>query len=78
MLMGCVEGAAVGAAVGGGASALAGALTSLGIPKDSVIRYETALKADKFLLIATGTSSEIEQAHAILASHGGQVNDHAR
>lgn len=40
-----------GALVGGGVSALVGALTSLGIPKDSIVRYETALKADKFLLV---------------------------
>lgn len=40
-----------GAVLGGGVSALVGALTSLGIPKDSIVRYETALKADKFLLV---------------------------
>ena len=32
----------------GGLSALGAALYSIGIPKDSVIQYETALKADAF------------------------------
>ena len=67
ILMGTVEGAAVGAAVGAGSSALAAALTGLGIPKVSVIRYEAAVKANKFLLIASGTAAEVERARKILA-----------
>lgn len=54
------------AVITGGLSALGGALASIGIPKDSIIRYETALKAHKFLLIAHGTLAEVEQAKAIL------------
>lgn len=50
---------------------------SHGIPRDSVIRYEAALKADKFLLIASGTSAEVERARAILAEHKGQPQLHA-
>ena len=57
------------AVVTGGFTALGGALTGIGVPKDSVIRYETALKADKFLLIAHGTALEAEKAKYILA-HG--------
>lgn len=49
-------------------SALGGALASMGIPEDSVLRYETALKADKFVVIAHGTSAEAEQAREILKS----------
>ncbi len=79
ILMGTVEGAAVGAAVGGGTTALAAALSGLGVPKDSVIRYEADLKANKFLLIASGTAAEVERARAILASAAmGQVQIHAR
>lgn len=76
LLMGTIEGAAVGAAVGGGTSALAAALSSLGIPKDSVIRYEADLKADRFLLIASGTGAELERAQSIL-SQRGRVTVHA-
>ena len=43
-----------GAVVVGGLSALGAALFSLGIPKDSVIEYEQALKADGFLIVAHG------------------------
>lgn len=60
-----VEGVA-GAVVVGGTSALVGALTALGIPKDSVLRYETALTANRFLLIVHGIGSEIERARELL------------
>ena len=77
IVMGMVEGAAVGAAVGGGASVLAASLASIGIPKDSVILYESALKAHKFLLVASGAAAEVDRARAILGEYGGQVKVHA-
>jgi uncharacterized membrane protein len=55
-----------GAVVVGGVSALGAALMSIGIPKDSVIKYETALTTDKFLLIFHGTPSETEKAKNII------------
>lgn len=58
--------AAEGAVVVGGMGALGGALTSLGIPKDSVIEYETALKTDSFLLMAHGSVEEMARAKALL------------
>ena len=71
--------AAEGAVVVGGASAIGAALTSIGIPKDSVLQYETAIKADDFLVMAHGTPDEMTRAKAILATalpasldmHGG-------
>jgi hypothetical protein len=78
ILMGTLEGAALGAAVGGGTSALAAALGSLGAPKESVIQYEASLKANKFLLIAHGTTAEVERARSILLGTGSaQVQIHA-
>ncbi|HSY20728.1 MAG TPA: general stress protein [Polyangiaceae bacterium] len=68
VLMGTVEGAAVGAAVGAGTSALAAALAGIGVPEDSVIRYEAEVKANKFLLIASGTTEEVARARTILAT----------
>ena len=59
-----------GAVLGGGASALFGALTALGIPKDSVLRYETALKADKFLIVVHGGSEDIKRAREVLVAAG--------
>jgi hypothetical protein len=76
-LMGTIEGAAVGAAVVDGTTALAAAaLAGMGIAKDSVIRYEADLKANKFLLIASGNAAEVDQARAILAERGGHAKVH--
>lgn len=54
------------AAIVGGLSALGAGLLSLGIPKDSVLRYETAVKASKFLVIAHGTPAEVDRAKTII------------
>ena len=59
-----------GAVLGGGFSALVGALTAIGVPKDSVLRYETALKASKFLVIVHGGGDDIRRAHDVLAAAG--------
>ena len=34
-------------------------LYSIGIPKNSVVKYETAIKSDKFLVIAHGTADGV-------------------
>jgi hypothetical protein len=57
-----------GAVAAGGLSAFGAALYSLGIPKDSILAYETALKADRFLLIAHGSAAQMELARVILAT----------
>ena len=72
-----IVGALEGAALVGGLSALAAALYSIGIPHDSSIQYETALKSDKFLVIAHGTAGQVEQAKSILETAGAtQVDIH--
>lgn len=55
-----------GAAVGGGLSAVGTALYSLGIPRDRILAYESSLRANKFLVIAHGTTKEIDRACDIL------------
>lgn len=55
-----------GAVAGGTLSALAAALASIGIPENSVLAYETEIKAGKYLLIAHGTTAEVAQAREIL------------
>ena len=66
-----------GALVVGGLSALGAGLVSFGIPKDSVVEYETSLKAGKFLLIAHGTADEVQNAREILQNSGAeQINQH--
>ena len=65
-LISWIIGALETAFVAGGITALGGALASIGIPQNSIVQYETALKADKFLLIVNGTEQEIERAKGIL------------
>jgi uncharacterized membrane protein len=65
-LVSWIIGALEGAAVVGGLSAVGAALYSIGIPKDSVLKYETSLKSNKFLLVAHGTGGEVEKAKKIL------------
>lgn len=55
-----------GAVVVGGLSALGAALTGIGVPKDSVLEYETAIAADSFLVMAHGPSDEVAHAKAVL------------
>ena len=57
-----------GAVVVGGLSALGAGLYSIGIPKDSIVKYEAALKTDQFLLIAHGTATEVAKAKEIIES----------
>ena len=67
-----------GAVVIGGLSALAAALYSIGIPKDSVVKYETAIKSAKFLVIAHGTADEVAKAKSILETAGAaQIDVHS-
>lgn len=61
-----IVGALETAAVVGGVGALGAGLYSVGIPKDSVVKYEAAIKTDQYLLIAHGTASEVAKAKDIL------------
>ena len=56
-----------GAVVVGGLSALGAALTQAGVPKDQAIRYETAIKMDKYVLMVHASAAEAEKARAVLA-----------
>ena len=67
-LAGIVVAAVEGAILVGGLSALGAALFSIGIPKDSVIQYEQAVKADGFLVVAHGGTDEMARSKAILES----------
>jgi uncharacterized membrane protein len=69
-LVAAIVGALEGAAVVGGLSAVGAGLVSLGIPGDSVLKYETELKGGKFLLIAHGTADEAARAKDIIDGTG--------
>jgi uncharacterized membrane protein len=62
-----IVGALEGAAIYGGLTALGAGLYGLGIPKNSVLEYETAVRCNKFLLVAHGTSLEVERVKQILS-----------
>jgi uncharacterized membrane protein len=61
-----IVGALEGAAVTGGISALGAGLFSIGIPKDSVLQYETEVKNAKLLLVYHGSSEDVARAKDIL------------
>jgi hypothetical protein len=65
-LVAWIIGALEGAVVVGGLSALGAGLYSIGIPKNSVVAYEAALKSDRFLLLAHGSADEVTGARDIL------------
>lgn len=67
-----IAGGIQGAVVGGGLSALLGALTALGVPKNSVLRYESEIKADHFLVIVHAGADDVERAREVLAGAGSQ------
>lgn len=76
---GWILGAIETAVVVAGLSALGAGLYSVGIPKDSVIRYETAVKADKFLVIAHGTKEDVDKAKEVIDTTGPvEANVHHR
>lgn len=60
------------AIISGGLTALGATLYSIGIPKNSVLRYETAIKMDKYLLVVQGIRNEVERARDILNTTTGK------
>jgi hypothetical protein len=64
-----------GAVIIGGLSALGAALYSMGIPRNSVIQYETAIKADKYLLIGHGTPQAVPGIRDLLQRAGAERVD---
>jgi uncharacterized membrane protein len=65
-LVSWIVGALEGAVLVGGVSVVGAGLVSIGIPMDSVIKYEVALKTDKYLLVVHSTPDEVAKAHKIL------------
>jgi len=59
-LLGGLEGALAGAVLGG-------ALVGWGVPKEQAIKYETQVKAGKFLVIYRGNSQDAARARNLLA-----------
>jgi uncharacterized membrane protein len=66
-----------GAAVVGGLSAIGAGLYSIGIPKNSILKYDVALKEGQFLLVVHSTSDEVAKARDVIQTTGAsQVDTH--
>ena len=72
-----IVGGLQGAVMIGGMSVLGAALFSIGIPKDSILSYETAIKSERFIIVLHGTSEELANAKDILATMGHDVQLHS-
>ena len=68
-----IVGAAEEAVVVGGLGALGAALFSIGIPRNSVVQYETEVKNGRFLLVAHGTPEEVGHAKDVLHQSQAKV-----
>ena len=65
-LVSAIVGALEGAAVVGGLSALGAGFYNIGIPAESIVDYEAAVKGDKFIVIVHGNTQEVEKAKEVL------------
>lgn len=63
-----LAGALEGAVLVSGVSAIGAALSQVGAPKDQVIKFETALKVDKYVLLVQGNAEDQAEARSVLAS----------
>lgn len=75
-LVSWIIGALEGAVLVGGLSAIGAGLYSLGIPKDSIVRYETAIKTGKFVLIVHGSMDDTTKAREILNHTESETLEH--
>ncbi len=77
-LVGWIVAALESAVVVGGLSALGAGLYSIGIPRDSIIEFETQIKAGKYAVIAHGSPDDIAKAKNTMAAtpHQG-MKEHA-
>lgn len=77
-LLGWVIGALDETIVTGGMTVIGAALSNLGIPKDSVLNYETALRSSKFILMVHGTTEEVAHAQCIIQTKRARsIDTHA-
>jgi hypothetical protein len=69
-LVGWIVAGLEGAVVVGGVSAAGAGLFSLGIPKDSILKYDVALESEAYLLLFHGADDEALQVEKLLANSG--------
>lgn len=75
-LVDSIIGVLEGTTVVGGLTVLGAGLSGLGIPKESVLRYEIQLRADKFLLIVHGSKEDTHHARQSMEQTHPESLDH--
>ncbi|MFK0572660.1 general stress protein [Endozoicomonas sp.] len=65
-LVSAIVGGLEGAAIVGGMSALGAGMASMGIPKNSIVRYEESLSAGSFLLLYNSTEDDVAAVAKVL------------
>ena len=67
-VVGCLE----GAVLVGGTSALGEALTQIGVKPHQLLKYESALKVDKYVLLVHGDAEELAKIRTVLNTFPAQ------
>ena len=75
-LVGWILGALENALLVGGLSAFGAGIYSIGIPKDSILKYETALKSGKFVLLAHGSAAETTRAREVIENTRPEASEY--
>jgi len=70
-----IVGALEEAVVVGGLTECGAGIYSIGVPKDSVLKYETAIKTGKYVLIAHGSAAETKSAREIINSTNAESTE---
>ena len=60
----------------GGLTAFGAGIYSIGIPKDSILKYETAIKSGKFMVIAHGSAAEAARAREVIETTNPDTSDY--
>ena len=68
-----IVGALEEAALFAGITALGAGLYSIGIPKNSILQYETEVKNGRLVLVAHGTVDEVQRARDLLHQTGAKT-----
>lgn len=68
-----IVGALDGAAVVGGLGGQGAAMYSVGIPSDSIHKYEIAIKSSRFIVVAQGNADAVAKAEELLGTPGSHA-----
>jgi hypothetical protein len=67
-LVAAIIGGMESAIVVGGLRSIGAGLLSIGVPKNSFLNYETAIKVGRYVVVAHGDESEVDRPRRILGT----------